>query len=135
MLRCRKSATRMISTTGATRATVGMRVPAPPATLRMISSDLETSMTTATGGKTQVTGIFGSQESKLVGLLITMGIGPGSIRGDGPGLTMLPGAMRRFIMAVGFQWEVDGAGSLGLVKSDRSTPPHWSRSWAEEVSV
>ena len=58
-------------------------------------------MTMATGGQRWAMATSGFPASLSDGLRITTATGLGSIRGDGPGSTMHPGAMLRSTMAAG----------------------------------
>src|SRR5690349_25099791 len=85
------------------------------------SSATKTWTTTVLGAMTQLTGMFGLPVSPPDGRLITMVIGPGFLRGAGPGLTTLLGVTHRFTTAVGYLPAVTGAGCLGRSRSNLCT--------------
>jgi len=78
-------------------------------------------MTTETGVPTPVMETSGFRGCQLAGLRITMGTGPGLIRGVGLGLMTVLGDTPPSITAAGLRSEGDGAGFRDPVKNGRCT--------------
>src|SRR5579872_4968400 len=95
MLTSSKSDLPMTSTAGAIAANIVTTIHHQRITARDKWSDSKISTTTVIGSKIRSMGTCGTRASNRDGPPITTVIGPGSIRGDGRGLTTLRGDMHR----------------------------------------
>src|SRR5450755_2069717 len=121
----------MSSTTGPTAAITATKLRHRLDTFLTMSSVTKTWMKMATGVHLPAMATSGSPMFPQAGPLIAKATGPGSIPGDGPGLTMSLGAMLPFTMGAGCRLRAVGAGYPDRWKWSQFMRPPWSSSLAE----